>query len=577
MEEEAITAIEKGKAKILNKDTIFIGVKAYPETGIIKNCNCYLIFKNSKMTYYNTKNFNIGWPWPLLFLALLGCQSPKFKKSLARTNRPNILFIMTDDHTKQAMSLYDSKLINTPNLDRIGLEGIRFNRSYVTNSICGPSRAVLLTGKYSHKNGFKSNTDVFDSKQQTFPALLQQGGYYTAVVGKWHLKNHPAGFDYWNILTTEGFYYNPDFIRQGDTIRYEGYATDIINQLAIEAIENRDNTKPFCLLYHHMAPHRNWMPALEDLALFEDQEFPVPVSFNDTYENRTSSVPAQDMRVANMFLSYDMKLPNEAYQRETGTGGMAAFDAPTYWERLYKRMSNKQRAIWNQHYDQISKRYKSLPKNQQALEEWKYQRYMRDYLKCVVSVDRNVGKILDYLDEKGLAENTLVVYTSDQGFYLGEHGWYDKRFMYEESFSMPLVMRYPKGIKPGIGADQFVLNLDFAATFLDFAGLSIPSDIQGQSLRPICEGNIPNDWRKSVYYHYYQSHGWHQVAKHYGVRTDRYKLICYYEKNEWELYDLQQDPHELTNVYANENYSETRSYLKKELKRLQAYYDVDVF
>jgi arylsulfatase A-like enzyme len=489
---------------------------------------------------------------------------------------PNIIFIMTDDHTKQAMSAYSDKLIQTPNIDRIAKEGIRFDQSFVTNSICGPSRAVILTGKYSHINGFKENLDEFDTSQMTFPKLLQTAGYQTFLVGKWHLKNQPTGFDYWNILPGQGYYYNPKFIEMGDTVVYDGYVTDITTDIALETLENRNKNKPFCLLLHHKAPHRNWMPDIKHLNLLKENTIPLPATFYDNYATRSVSVKKQDMRVADMFLSMDMKLQPDYYEKETGTGGHHTHDAPKDWSQLYGQMNAEQKAAWDEHYQEINEDFQKKDLKGKALAEWKYQRYMKDYLRCVVSVDENIGRVLHFLDEYHLAENTIIVYTSDQGFYLGEHGWFDKRFMYEESFSMPLAIRYPKEIVAGQTTDAFALNLDFAATFLDYANVPIPQSIQGRSLRPICNGKLPNDWRKSVYYHYYQARGWHHVPRHYGIRTDAYKLIHYYEQNDWELYDLKKDTQELNNVVSHPHYSKIRETLIEELQQLQEDYKVPI-
>jgi arylsulfatase A-like enzyme len=465
--------------------------------------------------------------------------------------RPNILFIMSDDHGAQAISAYGGTLIQTPNIDRIAREGVHFNHSFVTNSLCAPSRAVLLTGRYSHKNGLRDNRDEFDSSQGTFPKLLQRAGYQTAIVGKWHLKTAPTGFDDWKVLIDQGEYYSPEFIENGRKVVHGGYVTDIITDLALDFLEHRDRTRPFLLLYHHKAPHRNWMPAARHLGLYDDRTLPVPETFGDDYAGRPAAAAA-DMRVAGMYLSMDMKLPKGAYGKETGTGGQVGFDAEEAWRASYARMSPDARKAWDDHYRPIAEAFRKSPPTGRALTEWKYQRYMKDYLECVAAVDEGVGRVLDYLDRSGLTENTLVVYTSDQGFYLGEHGWFDKRFMYEESMGMPLVVRYPARIPAGRVQDALALNLDFAPTFLDYAGVPVPSDMQGRSLRPLLEGRVPDDWRTAVYYRYYEwPHGWHDVRPHYGVRTTRYKLIHFTgDMDDWELYDLERDPHELHNGYG---------------------------
>ena len=482
---------------------------------------------------------------------------------------------MSDDHAEKAISCYNPDFIHTPNIDRIAHEGIRFKNSFVTNSICAPSRAVLLTGKYSHLNGLRDNRDQFDGGQQTFPKILQGLGYSTAVVGKWHLKTTPTGFDYWNILIGQGDYYNPRMIEMGDTSQTIGYTSDVITDFALEFLEGREKDQPFCLLYHHKAPHRNWMPHPKHFDLFKDKDFPLPETFYDNYEGRIAAAE-QDMRIDDMFLSLDLKLHPEAYDEETGTGGgPEGFDVERAWKNTYERFTDEQRELWDARYDEINREFKELNLSGKALLEWKYRRYMEDYLGSVASVDENIGRVLDYLDENGLAENTIVVYTSDQGFYLGEHGWYDKRFMYEESLRMPLVMRYPKEVPSNQVREEMVLNLDFAPTFLDYAGADIPSDFQGQSLRQLASGENVEDWRESIYYEYFEfPHGWHDVHKHYGVRTDRYKLIHFYDIDQWELFDLEGDPNETNNLYGQSEYTDIVSELKSELERLKERYQV---
>jgi len=486
------------------------------------------------------------------------------------TPRPHILFVMSDDHAEQAISAYGGELIQTPHIDRLAREGIRFENSFVTNSICAPSRAVLLTGKYSHLNRLRDNRDEFDGTQLTFPKLLQRAGYQTAVVGKWHLKTDPTGFDHWKILVGQGDYYSPVFVDNGERAQHEGYVTDLITDFALDFLEQRDRSKPFCLLYHHKAPHRNWMPDVKHLDMYAGRDLPLPETFHDDYAGRPAAA-AQDMRVADMFLSLDMKLHEEFYGEETGSGGNARYDPTQSWKRSYGLMTAEQRAAWDAHYGPINEAFRRARPEGEALAEWKYQRYIKDYLRCVASVDQNLGRVLDYLDQNGLTESTIVIYTSDQGFYLGEHGWYDKRFMYEESLSMPLVMRYPAGIAPGVVSDALALNLDFAPTILDYAGLDVPEEMQGRSLRALADGGRPPEWRRAVYYHYYEfPHGWHDVRPHYGVRTERHKLIRFYgDMDVWELYDLEQDPHELNNVHGTEAYRGVREELHRQLETLQ--------
>jgi arylsulfatase A-like enzyme len=504
----------------------------------------------------------------ILSMILLARCSP----DRASESRPNILFIMADDHALRAISAFGSDLIDTPNIDRIAKEGVLFENSFVTNSICAPSRAVLLTGKYSHRNGLRDNRDEFDGSQETFPKLLQRVGYQTAMIGKWHLKTDPTGFDDWRILIGQGQYYNPVFNENGTEVERKGYVTDLITDLAIDFLDRRDKTKPFALLYHHKAPHRNWMPAERHLDAFEGRDFPLPETFYDDYAGRAAA-KAQDMRVADMWFSVDMKLHPEYFGEETGSGGNASFDPTEEWSDDYGRLDDEQRAAWDAHYRPINEAFRDDPPAKDALAEWKYQRYLEDYLGTVAAVDENVGRMLDYLDENGLAENTIVIYTSDQGFYLGEHGWYDKRFMYEESLRMPLVMRYPARVGAGKRVDELVLNLDFAPSLLDFAGVTVPHAMQGRSLLPLVASDAtgPSDWRDAIYYRYYEfPHGWHNVRPHYGVRTDRYKLIHFEaDLDVWELYDLESDPHELRNLYGNEDYQKVQEELRAKLSELQ--------
>ncbi len=486
---------------------------------------------------------------------------------LSQPQRPNILFIMTDDHAFQALSCYGSRINQTPNLDRIANEGMRFNRSFCTNSICAPSRAVLLTGKYSHVNGQIDNIVTFDGSQETFPKLLQQAGYQTAVIGKWHLKSDPTGFDYWNVLPDQGAYYNPDFITMGERKRYIGYATDLITDFSLEWLEQRDPNKPFCLLLHHKAPHRNWMPNTKHLTLYDDVEIPLPETFDDDYNTRSDAARQQEMTITkHMELAYDLKVPAEG-----GESNLKGLDLNFY--RDLQRMTPEQRQAWDAAYEPKNEAFKKANLQGKDLDNWKYQRYIKDYLRCVAAVDENVGRVLDYLEKNGLAENTIVVYTSDQGFYLGEHGWFDKRFMYEESLRLPLLVRYPQEIKKGAVNEDMVLNLDFAPTFLDYAGVKIPKNMQGRSLRKVLVGKTPKDWREAIYYHYYEYPAWHMVKRHYGIRTERYKLIhFYYNIDAWEFYDLQTDPHELSNRYDDPAYQKIIPQLKAQLEKLRKQY-----
>jgi arylsulfatase A-like enzyme len=501
----------------------------------------------------------------LLGISMLTCKQPVQENKL---QPPNILLIVTDDHAKNAVSGYGSKLIRTPNIDRIGMEGVRFENAFVTNSLCGPARAVMLTGKYSHINGFRDNNDRFDNSQITIPKILKEKGYFTSVVGKWHLVSEPTGFDYWNILIDQGSYYNPDFVEMGDTTIREGYATDIITQLAIQTLNSRPKDKPFYMMLHQKAPHRNWMPNLKHLGKLDSMNFEVPETFYDDYATRTDAAREQDMEVRNMFHAYDLKLKVPEHLKDPGTGGLAGANGKNMWAQDYKRFNEEQKKLWDNYYKPISDAFYKSELKGAKLEEWMYQRYIKDYLSCVMSVDENVGVVLDYLEKNNLLENTLIIYTSDQGFFLGEHGWYDKRFMYEESLGIPLVMRMPNRIQSASINSNLVLNLDIAPTILDAAGIDIPRGFQGTSL---LRETTP---RTSIYYHYYEfPYGAHSVKKHYGVRTNRHKLIHFYNDiDDWELYDLKRDPNEVNNLYSKKEFSKLADSLKAELTRLREFY-----
>jgi arylsulfatase A-like enzyme len=501
---------------------------------------------------------------PLLpLLSLAGC-----KEEAGEEKKMNILYIMTDDHSFRTISAYDRRYIQTPNIDRIAGEGVIFTNSFVANSISGPSRACMLTGKHSHKNGFIDNMHEFDGSQQTYPKLLQQAGYQTAVVGKWHLTSDPVGFDYWNILIGQGEYYNPVFIDNGERRQIEGYATDITTDLALDWLDNkRDEEKPFCLLLHHKAPHRTWMPDTCDLGMFDDITFPLPENFYDNYENRLAAAAQEMSIIHDMDLVYDLKMADRENEIHTKSPGLERAG-----RNLYNRMSADQKARWDSYYDPIIKDFKEKGYTGKELAEWKFQRYMRDYLSVIRSVDRNIGRVLQYLEGKGLLENTLIIYTSDQGFYMGEHGWFDKRFMYEESFRTPLIARLPGGKKGNI--KQLVQNIDYAPTFLELAGVEIPEDIQGESFLPLLQGKNPVSWRKSLYYQFYEYPAEHAVKRHYGVRTDRYKLIHFYQDiDSWELYDLAEDPSEMNNLYGKADCKAVQDRLHEELSRLRSYYE----
>lgn len=462
--------------------------------------------------------------------------------------RPNILFIFSDDHAYQAISAYGSKLNRTPNIDRIAREGMRFDRCVVPNSICGPSRATILTGKYSHLNGFYNNTNSrFDGSQTTFPKLLQKAGYQTAIVGKWHLVSDPTGFDYWNILPGQGQYYNPPMIDNGRRVKPDGYVTDLVTDFSLDWLKKRDQSKPFMLMCQHKAPHREWAPNLKYLKEY-DRKYPEPDTLFDDYSGRGKAEKNQDMEIARTMTDKDLKL-----------------EAPPY-------LNADQRKIWDAYYEPRNEEFRKANLQGQDLVRWKYQRYMHDYLATIASVDESVGKMLAYLRETGQDKNTIVVYAADQGFYLGEHGWFDKRWVFEESLRTPLVVSWPGVIKPGSVNKDLVSNVDFAQTFLDAAGVPAPADMQGRSLVPILQGKKPADWRKSFYYHYYEYPAVHSVARHYAVVTDRHKLIHFYqpEFNYWELFDRKKDPKELRSVYGQPEYAKVQAELHAEIKRLRA-------
>lgn len=500
----------------------------------------------------------------MILISLLSCNQ-KESQDQSETSQPNIIFIMTDDHSYQTLSAYDTRYIHTPNLDRIAREGVLFRNSFVTNSICGPSRAVMITGKFSHKNGFKSNGDHFDGSQATLPKYLQKAGYQTAIIGKWHLKSQPTGFHHSDVLIGQGNYYNPVFVNGQDTVLNDGYVTNIITDKALHWLDQRPQDQPFCLLVHHKATHRIWKPDTSLLHTFQDEQFEVPETFFDTYENRIAAQEQKMSIIEDMDLVYDLKILDKAGRLQT--------QYRKHYENMINRLNPEQRAAWDAYYNPIIEAFEANPPTGKELALWKYQRYMEDYLKCVRSVDDNVGRILDYLDEQGLTDNTLVVYTSDQGFYMGEHGWFDKRFMYEESMRTPLLMRFPKNIKTVKTVDGLVQNIDYAPTFLDLAGLDIPEDMDGQSLLPLVKEEV-NEWREGLYYHYYEYPGAHSVKRHYGIRTDRYKLIHFYNDiDTWELYDLETDPNEMNNLYGQSGMESITQKLKTALKKLQMQYD----
>ena len=499
---------------------------------------------------------NIG----VLLLLLSGCAPGEKNKPQAEAQqRPNIVFIISDDHAYQAISAYGGRLAEvapTPNIDRIADSGMLFTNCLVTNSICGPSRATILTGKYSHQNGFIDNTvgSKFDFNQQTFAELLQAAGYKTGVLGKLHLGAKPSkGFDYIDILPGQGSYYNPVFINEQGQYKLEGYTTEIITEKAIQWMDSiKSDTQPFMLFLGHKSPHRPWQPGPNEIGMYEGVTIPEPESLFDTYTgNRT--VAAMNF----MSISEAMKLEQDLKITSGPQGGF----------------TSKQQKTWDSIYGPINEKFNKEKPTGKDLTRFKYQRYMKDYLASVAGVDKGVGQVLDYLNASGLEENTIVIYTSDQGFYLGEHGWFDKRWMYKESLRTPLLVSWPGKIKAGTRTDRLVSNLDFAETFLDIAQTEIPEDMQGKSIVPILKGETPENWREAHYYHYYEHPSEHDVRRHYGITTDRYKLIhFYYDLDQWELYDLEKDPNEMQNRYGDTAYAEVQRELHNRLEVLRTTY-----
>ena len=509
----------------------------------------------------------------LCLTVLIGCKdnsSEEKKAEKAETNqKPNIVFIMADDHAVKAISAYGSeigKLAPTPNIDRLAKNGAIFNQNYNTNSLCGPSRAVILTGKHSHQNGFRMNGERFDNTQQTLPKILQQNGYQTAVIGKWHLSDEPTGFDYWKILDDQGKYYNPDFITAEDTTRVTGYAQDLITDYSIDWMKQRNEEQPFFLMVHHKAPHRNWMPALRHTTLYDSVEFPLPDTYFPDFENQQAAEEQLQTIYEDMYEGHDLKL-----SKHKGTDSLAA----NPWKDDFERMTAEQKEKWNAAYRPKNDAFWEKDLHGKDLAKWKGQRYLREYMATIASVDESVGRILDYLEAQDLDENTLVVYTSDQGFYLGENGWFDKRYMYETSFRMPLLMQFPKEIEAGSVISEMTQNLDFAPTFLDMAGIEIPKDMQGISFKKVLYGEEAEIGRDAIYYHYYDFPAFHMVKRQYGIKTDRYKLIHFYDDiDTWEFYDLEKDPKEQNNLIDAEEYQAEVKMMHQKLNSVQQHYQV---
>lgn len=497
----------------------------------------------------------------LLLLVLSSCSSRMPAGQETATEPPNILFIMSDDHAAHAISAYGGiydDLAPTPNIDRLAKEGMLFSNVFCTNAICGPSRAAVLTGKYSHINGYYKNEGggQFNADQWTFPQALQENGYQTSLFGKWHLGTEPRGFDYFKYHNTpgqQGFYWNPVYNENGTDVTEEGYATNLTTDFALDWLQHhRDKDQPFCMLLQYKAPHRNWEPDTKFEDLWEEEEMPYPATFNDDYQGREQTAGDTDMTM-DFFNHKDMKLtpPDE--------------------------LKGKELRQWYAYGNKRGENVKPDPEmSDEAARRWKYQTYIKDYLACIKSVDDNIGRVLQYLDENGLTENTIVVYTSDQGFYLGEHGWFDKRFIYEESLRMPFLVRYPARVKAGQHNEDIITNVDFAPMLLDAAGVAAPQDVQGRSFLANLTGDRPMDWPKSMYYHYYEYPFWHHVQPHYGIRNQRYKLAhFYYDVDVWEFYDLEKDPDELNNAVADPEYAGIIEDMKTELKALMQQYGND--
>jgi len=505
-----------------------------------------------------------------------------------RTSQPpNILFIFSDDHSLQTLGAYRSRMHEfikkhniTPNIDKIAAQGVLFENSFVGNSICGPSRASILTGKHSHMNGFRANGDRFNPKQWTVAKELQKANYQTAVIGKWHLGSLPTGFDDYKILPGQGTYYNPDFISKDSTevTTKQGYCSDIIGDMTIEWLDKkRDKTKPFFLCSWHKAPHRTWLPHPRHFHLLDGIEVPEPENLFDDYQGRTSSARNQEMTIRDHInIATDVKVTppvatTPAERILEATPKTKSIDPATIKE--FKRMTPTQRKVWDEYYVPRNEKFRAQNLKGEDLTRWKYQAYLKDYMKCVKAMDDNVGRVLDYLKKNDLEQDTIVIYSSDQGFYNGEHGWYDKRWMYEESLRNPLIIKWPKVTKPGTRCQQMVQNIDYAPTILEAAGIKIPKEVQGKSLLPLLKGKTPKDWRKSILYTYYGK-DIHAVISHRGIRSERYKLIEFYTKGEWEFYDLHKDPLEMNSEYNNPQYEKIISDMKRELKKLMEEYQL---
>lgn len=497
--------------------------------------------------------------------------------SAVAADPPNVLFVFTDDHAPHAIGAYNGflKSVNpTPNIDALAEEGMLFEQSFCTNSICGPSRAVIMTGKHSHKNGFMNNGNSFDWDQQTFPKILREAGYQTALYGKSHLKGKPKGFDDWKVLPGQGDYYNPFLITPEGRVQIQGYCTDIVTDLAVEWLsQDRDAEKPFFLMVQHKAPHRCWMPAIRHLHLYDDITIPEPDTLFDNWEDNAPPARYQELEIdRHMDLNYDLFVDLTPEFNQPPSQKRQDRSA---WNNM-KRMTPGQLKAWRAAYGPKDEAFHRMKLTGKDLVRWKYQRYAKNYLRCIKGVDESIGRLQATLQELGLDENTIVIYSSDQGFYVGDHGWYDKRWMYEESLKMPFIIKWPGVVTPGARNTHMIQNLDYAQTFLDIADASIPGDMQGSSMLPLLRGRNPDDWRTSIYYHYYEFPSVHMVPRHYGIRTKRHKLMHFYQfGDEWELYDLEKDPEELTNLYGQPGQDGITADLKRQLNELRESYQDD--
>ncbi|MGF1485473.1 MAG: sulfatase [Opitutales bacterium] len=476
----------------------------------------------------------------------------------ADSSRPNILFLLSDDHAVQAISALGSRLNHTPHIDRIAAAGGVFDQSFCCNSICTPSRASILTGKHSFQNGVLTLRDAIDPAQNTFARQMRAAGYQTALAGKWHLHSEPQDFDMWKVLPGQGKYYNPNYLVPGGTVREEGYSEDITTDTILNWLDHRDRQRPWLACCQFKAPHRPWMPPPRHYNKFDDVEFPMPDNIRDDYANRASQLKENKMEIArHMNWNTDLKVidpgPNRHRLNIVNTDGQHG-----EWE--LDRMSDTQRAAWEKAYAARNEYVRTTELDDDAFLRFAYHAYLSDYLGCIQAIDDNVGRLLDWLEASGEADNTIVVYCSDQGFYLGEHGWYDKRWMFEESMRMPLIVQWPGKIAPGTRYDQLVQNIDYAPTFLEACGLDVPEEIHGTSLlRVIEDGTHIHD---DLYYHYYMS-GDHGVPAHDGVRTLEHKLIHFYERGEYNLFDLAKDPAEMASVHDDPSYADIFAEMKR--------------